>query len=156
MKIKRKLKTIARVLLILVCASGAQAATVVLDKTDLMRDTEIIRFSFEILGGGLFKAPLTDFDILAPIDVLDLANWKGTEIVGDLLLGSEMVKFQAGPAIFVANFFGIAEDGSNLGLFRLLNLSLSRVNPSDEPIPTAALLILVGLIGLIALKGRRK
>jgi hypothetical protein len=121
-----------------------------------MRDTEIIRFSFEILGGGLFKAALTDFEILAPMDVLDLANWKGTEIVGDPLLGSEMVKFQADPAIIVANFFGIAEDGSNLGLLRLLNLSLSRVNPSDEPIPTAALLILVGLIGLIALKGRRK
>jgi len=109
MKIKRKLRTTAGVLLILMLASGAQAATVVLDEIDFMRGKE-----------------------------------------------TRMFKFQAAPGIFDANVFGLAGDDSVLSLSRLLDLSLSRLKESDEPIPTAAILILVGLIGLIALKGRRK
>ena len=109
MKIKRKLRTTAGVLLILMLASGAQAATVVLDETDFMRGTE-----------------------------------------------TRMFKFQADPVIFSANVLGVAGGDPDLSLFRLLDLSLSRLKESDEPIPTAAILILVGLIGLIALKGRRK
>ena len=108
-KIKRKLRTTAGVLLILMLASGAQAATVVLDEIDFMRGKE-----------------------------------------------TRMFKFQAAPGIFDANVFGLAGDDSVLSLSRLLDLSLSRLKESDEPIPTAAILILVGLIGLIALKGRRK
>jgi len=101
MKIRRKLRITAGVLLILMLASGAQAATVVLEEIDFMRATET----------GMFK-------------------------------------FRAAPGIFPANVLGVAGDDSDL--------SLSRLKESDEPIPTAALLILVGLIGLIALKGRRK
>ena len=109
MKIRRKLRTTAGVLLVLMLAPGAQAATVVLDEIDFMRATET----------GMFK-------------------------------------FRAAPGIFAANVLGVAGDDSDLSLFRLLDLNLSRLKESDEPIPTAALLILVGLIGLIALKGRRK
>ena len=109
MKIKRKLRTTAGVLLILMLASGAQAATVVLDKIDFMRGKE-----------------------------------------------TRMFKVQAAPGIFAAYVFGIAGDDSVFSLSRLLDFSLSRLKESDEPIPTAAILILVGLIGLIALKGRRK
>jgi len=67
-----------------------------------------------------------------------------------------MFKFQADLDIFVANVLGVAVDNSGFNLFRVLELSLSRLGESDGPMPTAALLILVGLIGLIALKGRRK
>ena len=109
MKIRRKLRTTAGVLLVLMLASGAQAATVVLDEVDFIRGTET----------GMFK-------------------------------------FRVAPGIFAANVLRVAGDDSDLSLFRLLDLSLSRLKESDEPIPTAALLILVGLIGLIALKGRRK
>ncbi len=109
MKIKRKHRTAAGVLLILMLVSGAQAATVVLGETGFMRAKE-----------------------------------------------TRMFKFQAAPDIFAANVFGVAGDDSDLSLSRFLDLNLSRLLESDEPIPTAALLILVGLIGLIALKGRRK
>jgi hypothetical protein len=109
MKIRRKLRTTAGVLLVLMLASGAQAATVVLDEIDFMHGME-----------------------------------------------TKMFKFQAAAGIFAADVFGVAGDGSDLSLPRLLDLSLSRLKEFDEPIPTAALLILVGLIGLIALKGRRK
>jgi hypothetical protein len=106
MKIKRKLGTAAGVLLILMLASGAQAATVVLDETDFIRGTETRMFPFEIVEAGLFKATLTDFEFLLPFDVLALAILKGKEIIGDPLLGSGTFKFQADPGNFTANVLG--------------------------------------------------
>jgi len=156
MKRKRKLSTTAGVLLILMLASGAQAATVVLDKTDFMRGMETRMFPFEIIEGGHFKATLSNFEFPAPFDVLAPAILRGKEIVGNPLLGSGMFKFQADPGIFSANVFGVAGSDPDLSLFRLLDLSLSRLKMSDEPMPAAAVLILIGLIALIALKGRRK
>jgi hypothetical protein len=156
MTIKRKLSTTARVLLILMLASGAQAAAVVLDETGFMRGKKTRMFSFEILEGGHFKATLTDFEFSVPFEVLVPAILKGKEIIGDPLLGSGMFKFQADPGIFTANVLGVAGGDSDHRPFRLFDLSLFQLMESDEPIPAAAVLILVGLIGLIALKGRRK
>ena len=48
MKIKRKLRTTAGVLLILMLASGAQAATVVFDETDFMRGKETRMFLLKL------------------------------------------------------------------------------------------------------------
>ena len=138
MKIKRKLRTLAGVLLILMFASGAQAATVVFDKTDFMRGRE------------------TDFEFLILFDVPVMAILKGLEIVGAPLLGSGMFNFQAEPGISTADVNKVAGGGSVLSMPRLSDLGLSRLKVSDEPVPTIALLILVGLIALIALKGRRR
>ena len=148
MKIKRRFRTAVGVLLILMLASGAQAATMVLDETAFIRGTERRIFLFDIVEGGLFKATLTDSEFSEPFDVLVPAILKGKEIVEDPLLGSGMFKFQAGPGIFATNFLKIIWD--NVGF------SLSRIKVPDEPIPTAALLLLIGLIALIALKRRRK
>jgi hypothetical protein len=156
MKGKRKLSTTVGVLLILILASGAQAATVVLDETDFMRGTEKRISPFEIVEGGHFKETLTDFEFPASFAVPSLAILKGKKIVEDLLLGSGIFKFQAAPGIFAANVLGVAGGVSDLSLFRILDLSLSRLKTSDEPVPAGAVLILVGLIALIALKGRRK
>jgi len=156
MKRKRKLSTTAGVLLILMLASGAQAAMVVLDKIDYMRGMESRMFSFEIKEGGHFKATLTDVEFPALFDVLALAILKGKEIVENPLLGLGMFRFQAAPGIFSANVLGVAGGVSDLSLFRILDLSPSRLKTSDEPVPAGAVLILVGLIALIALKGRRK
>ena len=116
MKIKRTLRAISGGLLILMFASGAQAATAVFDKTDLRH------------GAEMKMSPL----------------------------GSEMFISQPVPSNFPANVLGVAESVSDLSLFRVLDLSLSRLKASDEPVPAGAVLILVGLIALIALKGRRK
>ena len=138
MKIKRELRALTGVLLILMFASGAQAATVVFDKTDFRRATE------------------TDFEFLTPFDVPVLAILKGMEIVRAPLLGSVMFKFQVDPGISTADVNKVAGGGSVLNMPRLSDLGLSRLKMSDEPVPTIALLILVGLIALIALKGRRR
>ena len=139
MNIKRKLRTLAGVLLILMFASGAQAATMVFDKTDFMRGRK------------------SDFEFLILFEVPDMAMaiLKGLEIVRAPLLGSWSFKFQADPGISTADVNKVGV-GSALSMPRLLDLGLSRLKVSDEPVPTIALLILVGLIALIALKGRRR
>ena len=148
MKIQAKLGTAAGVLLILLLASGAQAATLVFDKTGLQRGTDTGRFPLEILMDGHFKETLPDFEFLAPFDVRAQAILRGKEIVAPPLLGSGM---------FPTNLLGIAGREWDLGLFRLLDhLDRSRVKFSDEPLPATAVLILVGFVALIALKGRRK
>ena len=93
---------------------------------------------------------------LAPFDVQALSILRGKEIVGTPLLGSGMFNFQAGPGIFSTNLLWAAGVDWDLGLSRLLNIERFRVKLSDEPLPAAAVLILVGLVALIALKGRRK
>ena len=138
MKLKRKLRTLAGVLLILMVASGAQAANLVFDKIDFMCGTE------------------TDVEFLVLFDVPVLAISKSMEIVGTPLLGSMRFKFQADLAISTAGVNKVAGGGSVLSIPRLSDLGLSRLKVSDEPVPTIALLILVGLIALIALKGRRR
>jgi hypothetical protein len=144
------------VLLILLLASGAQAKTVVFDKSNLMQGTEKGMFPFGIIEGGHFKETLPDFEFLMPIDVLALAILRGKEMVGNPLLSSGMLKFQAVPGILPVNVIGVAGGDSDHSFFRLFDLSLFPLMVSDEPIPTGAVLILVGLIALIALKGRRK
>ena len=156
MKIQGKLSTAAGVLLILLLASGAQAGTVAFDRSDLQRGTDIGMFPFEIIIGGHFKEMIPHSGFLAPFDVQALAILRGKEIVGIPLLGSGMFNFQASPGIFPTNLLGVAWVDWGLGLFRLLNIDQSRVKLSDEPLPAAAVLILVGLVALIALKGRRK
>ena len=143
-------------LLIIMLVSGAQAATVVFGATDFMRGTETRTLPFEIIEGGNFKATLTDSEFPVLFEALAPAILKGKEIIGDPLLGAGMFKVQADPGTFSANVLGLAGGESDLILLRLLNLSIARLKASDEPMPAAAVLILVGLIGLIALKGRRK
>ncbi len=135
---KQKLRTLAGVFLILMFASGAQTAAVVLDKTALRRSTE------------------TGFGFLAPFDEPVLAILRGLEILGAPLSGSGIFKFTAEPGILAADVNIVVGGSSVLSMPRLSDLSLSRLEVSDEPVPTIALLILIGLIALIALKGRRK
>ena len=147
MKIKRKLGIAAGVLLILMLASGAQAATVVLDEAVFIEGTETRMFPFEITEGGLFKATLTDLEFMAPFDVLALAILKGNEIVGDPLSVSGMFEFQADPGSFTANVLGVSGGDSDLSLFR--------VEVASVPIPATVLLLASGLIALIGLRRRR-
>jgi hypothetical protein len=119
-------------------ASGAQAAAVIFDKTNFMRGTE------------------TDFEFLVLFDVPGLAILKGMEIVGAPLLGSGMFKFPVEPDISTTDVNKVAGGGTVFSMPRLSDLGLFRLKMSDEPVPTIALLILVGLIALIALKGRRR
>ena len=147
MRRERMLKIAAGLLLILIVASGVQAATVVLDETDFMRGMETRIFPFEIIESGHFKATLTDFEFLAPFDVLAMAILNENEIVGDPLIGSGTTKFHADPGIFTANVFGVAGGDSALSLFN--------VGVSAAPVPASALLLASGLIALITIRRRR-
>ena len=138
MKIRRKCRTLTGVLLILMFTSGAQAATTVFEKTDLLRGRK------------------TDVEFLVLLDIPVMFFFKYLEIVRAPLLGSGMFKFQADPGISAVDDKKATGGGSALSIPQLSDLGLSRLKISDEPVPTIALLILVGLIALIALKGRRR
>lgn len=144
---KRKLRTAAGVLLILMLASGTQASTLVLDEKYFVSGMETKMFSFEIIESGLFKATLTDFEFMAPFDVLALAILKGNEIVGPPLSAPGMFEFQADPGSFTANVLGVSGDDPDLSLFR--------VQVDTVPIPAPALLLASGLFALIGLRRRR-
>ena len=145
MNINRTLKMAVWVLLILMLASGVQAATV-LDNVAFISGTSTQMSRFEIMDAGLFKATLTDLEFLSPFDVLALAITAGPEVVGTLV-GPGMFTFEADPGTFVANVFGIAGG--------VPDLSLYRVEVSAVPIPAPALLFASGLIALIALRRRQ-
>jgi hypothetical protein len=138
MKIKRKLSILTGVLLILMFTSGAQAGTMIFDKTDFMPGRK------------------TDVEFLVLFDGPVMAFFRSLAIVGAPLFGSEMFKFQADPGISPVDVNKAAGGGSALSMPRLSDLGLSRLKVSDGPVPTIALLILVGLIALIAMKGRRR
>jgi hypothetical protein len=138
MKMRQKLRTLAGVLLILMFASGAQAAMVFFDKIDFMPSRE------------------TNFKFLILFDVPVMAILEGLEILGSPPQDSGMLKVQADQGIYTADINKVTGGGSVLSMPRLSDFGLSRLKVSDEPVPTIALLILVGLIALIALKGRRK
>ena len=70
--------------MILMLASGVQAATVVIVETDFMRGTETRIFPFEIVEGGLLKATLTDFEFPAPMDARP-CHFEREGVVEDLL-----------------------------------------------------------------------
>ena len=131
--------------MILMLASGVQAATV-LDHVAFISGTATQMTEFEIMDGGLFKATLTDLELLSPFDVLALAITTGPDVVGTLV-GPGMFTFTADPGTFVANVLGIAGGISDLSLYR--------VQVSAVPIPAPALLFASGLITLIALRRRR-
>ena len=144
MTVKRKLCTTAGVLLILMLASGAQAATV-LDNVAFISGRETQMSTFEITDGGLFKATLTDLEFLSPFEVLALAITTGPDVVGTLV-GPGMFTFRADPGNFVANVLGIAGGVSDLSLYR--------VEVAAVPIPAPLLLFGSGLIALVALRRR--
>jgi hypothetical protein len=143
MKIKRKLRTLTGVLLILMFTSGAQAATMIIDKTDSMRGRK------------------TEVEFLVLFDGPVMAFFRSLKIIGVPILVWGMLKFQSDPAISPVDVNKVdagkaVGGGSVLSIPRLSDLGLSKLKVSDEPVPTIALLILVGLIALIALKGRRR
>ncbi|UCF93061.1 MAG: hypothetical protein JSW39_02585 [Desulfobacterales bacterium] len=145
MKLRRKLEAAVVLLLMLMLATGAQAATV-LDAFDFISGTDTRVYPFEIMNAGPYQVTLTDFEFLAPFEVLLLAITTGTTVV-DTLVGPGVSTFQAAPGDFVANILGVAGEPFDLSSFR--------VQVAPVPIPATALLFSSGLIALIAVRRRR-
>ena len=156
MKINRALRTRAGVLLILILASGAQATTAIPDKSHLMRRAEPGMYPVGLVECGYFGPRTADVEFAAPSDAPDPSISMGKQIFGGFFSGSGMFKARADRSIFPAGVTEAGGGGSVFSISRLLDLSQFKLKVSDEPIPTVALLILVGLVAIIALKGRRK
>jgi len=156
MKINRRLRKATGVILIVMFASGALAVTTILDKIDLMRGRETMVFPSNLIEGGYVKATLTSLEFPALFDVLVLPYMWGKEIARAPHSGSRLFGFTVDPDLSTAGALKPAGSDSDPRLFHFLDLDLFRLKGPKKPIPTPALLILVDLIALIALKGRRK
>lgn len=148
MRIKSGLGSAFGVFLFLMLTSGAQTETQNFDRADFMNITAPNIFSDEIAERRRCRVIGASSGVRAPFKILTLGNLKRREIAEAPISGSDIYKFQGGLSIFSAH--ETFKAGAN-SFF-----SLSQIMESDEPIPTVALLVLVGLVALIALKGRRK
>ncbi len=153
---KREFRTMAGVFFILMLVSGAQAASVVLDRTQFMCEAEPELFSVKRVERGYFEPRTANLGFQAPSDAPDPIIPVGKQILREALSGSGMFNFRTDRRAFSAGVTEAGRDSSVFSISRLLDLSQLRLKVSDEPIPTVALLILVGLVAIIALKGRRR
>lgn len=156
MKTNRRLRKATGVILIVMLVSGALAATTIFDKINLMRGSETMVFPYNLFEGGYVKSTLAGLEFLALFDGLFLPCLKGKEVAGVPHSESTLFTYIVDPDIYTDGALKPAGSDSDPRLFRFLDLDLFRLKSPEEPIPTPALLILVGLIALIALKGRRK
>ena len=144
----RKLRTAAGVLLILIFVCSVHTWAVVPDAAGFVRSAQKRMLSMEITEGAHVKAALTEFELPAAFKFPVLDTLRGDDFVRDPLPGSSVFKYRPGRDIYVTNLAGEGETGPDIGQ--------SRLQMSDEPVPTIAILVLVGLIAFIALNRRRE
>ena len=149
MKKKSGLGITAGVLLLfLMLTSVAQTATRVLGQNNFMQSTANRIYSDEIAAKKFYTVTQTYSGIPVLFNTPAQGKSQRREIAEVPFSGSDIHKFRSGLSIFAANATGKAGGGSFFSLFQIME--------SEEPIPTVALLVLVGLVAIIALKGRRK
>jgi hypothetical protein len=136
------------VLLILIFVCSVHTSAVVLDAADFVCNAEKGMLSMEIPERAHFKATLTEFELPAPFNFPALDTLRADDSVKDPLPGSAVFKYRTGRDIYATNLPGAGEAGPDTGQ--------SRLQMSDEPVPTIAILVLVGLVAFIALNRRRK
>ena len=144
----RKPRTAAGVLLILIFVCSVHTSAVVLDAADFVCDADKRMLSMEITGRAHFKTTLTEFELPASFNFPVLDTLKGDDFARDPLPGSAVFKYRPGRDIYATNLPGPGGAGPDTGQ--------SRLQMSDEPVPTIAILVLVGLIAFIAMNRRRK
>jgi hypothetical protein len=88
--------------------------------------------------------------------VLKYTDFKQTDFVGTSHSGSKTSTYLIDLDILTPGTPKPAENDSDSRPFQFLDLDLFRLRGTEEPIPVPAILILVGLIALIALRGRRR
>ena len=142
--------------LIVMLASVVQAATIMFENTDFTRSKESMVFPLNMMAGRHFETSPAGFEFPALFDVRSLTILKGGKVVGACHSGSRMSSYMIDSDILTSGAPKPAGSDSDPRLFRFLDIDLFRLKWPEEPIPAPALLILVGLIALIALKGRRK
>jgi hypothetical protein len=129
-------------------ACSLHAEAVVPDRTDFMRRPEMGMNAFEMIEKVHFKAIPTEFEFLARFYDKALAALRSNESAGEPLSDSAHFKYHANSGSYTPTVSGARADGPDL--------DQSRLEMSDEPIPTIAVLVLIGLVAFIALNRRRK
>ena len=143
-------------LLMVILVSIAQTAPAAADKFDLRHGKLTIVTLSQIIADEDIRPPLASLRLAGLLDFLPLTIINGNEIDAALDFDWRMLDFKSDPHFTADSPPNPTANDSKPRLFGILDPDLFRFQEPGEPIPTPAVLILVGLIALIALKGRRR
>ena len=134
---------------LLFTASTSWASTVVYEKVELFQTETFFTDIFEITDAGNYKATLTDFNFLAPMELTGMNVTTATELLGSLVKPGSFT-FDAAPGEYYVSFFGLAGKPSVPSQY---GIEISQV---VVPVPAAVWLFGSGLLGLIGIARRKK
>jgi hypothetical protein len=151
----------------LVQSSVTRADTLLLASTDLVSGTSNATYSFDAPSAGTVTArltsvawpvPLTSLSFTATSATSTLASWQSGGSAGLASAAAyspadttdpAVETFQVGAGTYFAHVMATAGGDLNLGLYSLM----LTFTPSAVPLPSAAALLIIGIIVLSALRG---
>jgi hypothetical protein len=147
--------TVVMVVLALGLSPLAKADSLLVASTDLVAGTSTATFSFNAPGSGTVTARLASLPWPVPLSALSFSATTATDTLtpwggpGGDMSTPYVETFQVGAGTYFAHV--VATAGGELYLC-LYSLMLT-FTPSAVPLPTAAGLLLIGLLVLFALRG---
>jgi hypothetical protein len=126
------------------------------DKIDLSRGKQTVMTLAKIIADEDTRPPLASLRLPGLLDFLPLTIINGNEIEAAFDFDWIVLEFKREPLLTDGSPPNPTANDSEPRLFGILDPALFRFQEPGEPIPIPAVLILVGLIALIALKRRRR
>jgi hypothetical protein len=153
---KKRVFRIASGLLLAIFISTAQTALAAADKIDLSHEKQTMEPLSKIIADENIRPPLASLGLPCLHDFQQITNVNRNEINTAFDFDWKMLEFKSHPHLTVDSLPNSTANDSEPRLFGILDPALFRFQEPGEPIPIPAVLILVGLIALIALKRRRR
>ena len=143
-------------LLLVILISISQTASAAAAMIDLSHGKEMMVTLVKIVANKDIRPPLPSLRLLRLIDFQPLTASNENEVDAAFGFDGITLEFKNDPHLTDDSPPNPAANDSEPKLFGILYRALFRFHEPGEPIPTPAVLILVGLIALIALKRRRR
>ncbi len=143
-------------LLLVILISIAQTASAAAEKIDLSHGKQAMVTLAKMIADEDIRPLLPSIRLPGLIDFQPITTINGNEIDAAFDFDWRMLEFKSDPHLTDDSPPNPTANDSEPRLFGILDPALFRFKEPGEPIPTPAVLILVGLIALIALKRRRR
>lgn len=143
-------------LLLVVLISIAQTASTAADKIDLSHGKRTMVILSKMIADEDTRPRLVSLRLPGLLDFLPLTIINGNEIDAAFDFDWRVLEFKSDPHLTDDSSPNPTANDSEHRLNGNLDPALFRFQEPGEPIPTPAVLILVGLIALVALKRRRR
>lgn len=131
----------------------AQADNLLLATTDLVYGSSAATFSFDAPGSGTVTAQISSVPWPVPLSALSFSATTATDTLSSWSASSpssapQIETFQVGAGTYFAHVMATAAGSLDLGLYSLM----LTFTPSAVPLPTAAGMLLIGLLVLFGLR----